>query len=94
MRTGISLTVSSIDHQRLAALVRDHNAQQKHVWRAEIILLSADGIGTVEIMQQTGKSKTVCGAGRSASAPKASRDCCATRRGARSCRSGPSVWWR
>ena len=31
---------------------------QKHVWRAEIILLSADGAGTVEIMRQTGKSKT------------------------------------
>ncbi|MBW7886568.1 MAG: IS630 family transposase, partial [Caldilineaceae bacterium] len=58
MRTGISLTVSSIDRQRLAALIRDRNAPQKHVWRAEIILLSADGVGTVAIMRQTGKSKT------------------------------------
>ena len=40
------------------ALTRDRNAPQKHVWRAEIILLSADGVGTVEIMRQTGKSKT------------------------------------
>src|ERR1039458_2507384 len=30
----------------------------KHVWRAEIVLLSADGIGTNEIMRRTGKSKT------------------------------------
>ena len=36
----------------------DHNARQKHVWRAEIILLSADGVGTVDMMRQTGKSKT------------------------------------
>lgn len=26
------------------------NAPQKHFWCAEIILLSADGVGTVEIM--------------------------------------------
>ncbi|SIT58812.1 hypothetical protein BQ8794_60121 [Mesorhizobium prunaredense] len=58
MRTGIFLTVSSIDRQRLGALIRDRNAPQKHVWRAEIILLSSDGVGTVEIMRQTGKSKT------------------------------------
>jgi transposase len=30
----------------------------RHVWRAEIVLLSADGIGTNEIMRETGKSKT------------------------------------
>jgi transposase len=58
MRTGISFTVSPIDRQRLMALIKDRNAPQKHVWRAEIILLSADGAGTVEIMRQTGKSKT------------------------------------
>jgi transposase len=58
MRTGISFTVSPIDRQRLIALIRDRNAPQKHVWRAEIILLSADGVGTGEIMRQTGKSKT------------------------------------
>lgn len=52
MRTGIFLTVSSIDRQRLGALIRDRNAPQKHVWRAEIILLSSDGVGTVEIMRQ------------------------------------------
>ena len=31
---------------------------QKHAWRAEIVLLTADGLGTVEIMRRTGKSKT------------------------------------
>ena len=28
------------------------------MWRAKIVLLSADGVGTNEIMRQTGKSKT------------------------------------
>ncbi len=39
-------------------VVRDRNASQKHAWRAEIVLLSADGVGTNEIMRRTGKSKT------------------------------------
>jgi len=58
MRTGISITVSPSDHRRLEALIRDRNAAQKHVWRAEIVLLSTAGVGTVEIMRRTGKSKT------------------------------------
>jgi transposase len=58
MRTGISFTVSPTDRQRPMAIVKDRNAPQKHVWRAEIILFSANGVGTVETMRQTGKSKT------------------------------------
>ena len=58
MRTGISITLKPADRRRLAALARDRNAAHKHVWRAEIVLLSADGVGTNEIMRQTGKSKT------------------------------------
>ena len=58
MRTGISLTVSPFDHRRLVALVKDRNSPQKHVWRAEIVLLSADGAGTIEVIRRTGKSKT------------------------------------
>src|SRR5882672_12401979 len=49
MRTGISVTVSPADRARLMALIRNRNAPQKHVWRAEIVLLSADGVGTNEI---------------------------------------------
>jgi transposase len=37
--------------------VRDRNTPQKHVWRCKIVLLSADGVGTNEIMRQTGISK-------------------------------------
>src|SRR5260370_31826008 len=58
MRTGISIIVTPSDRFRLEALVRDRNVPQKQVWRAEIVLLSADGLGTNEFMHQTGKSKT------------------------------------
>ena len=58
MRPGIVIDMIAADRRRLAALVRDRNAAQKHVWRARIVLLSADGVGTNEIMRRTGKSKT------------------------------------
>ena len=53
MRTGISFTVSSTDRLRLERTVRDRNTAQKHMWRAAIILLSADGVGTAKIMRRT-----------------------------------------
>jgi transposase len=58
MRTGISITVTRTDRRRLKALARDRNAPQKHVWRAEIVLFTAEGLGTNEIMRRTGKAKT------------------------------------
>jgi len=58
MRTGISIDVSPSDLRRLEALVGNRNTAQKHVWRARIVLLSADGFGTAEIMRRSGKSKT------------------------------------
>jgi transposase len=58
MRTGIAVTVSPAVRRRLQAVVRNRNSPQKHVWRANIVLLSADGVGTNEIMRQTGTSKT------------------------------------
>ena len=58
MRTGISVIVSPADRDRLQALVKDRNAPQKNAWRAQIVLLTAEGIGTREIMRRTGKSKT------------------------------------
>lgn len=59
MREGIVVEVSAADRLRLEAVVADRNSPQKHVWRSRIVLLTANGIGTVEIMRQTGKSKTV-----------------------------------
>ena len=58
MRTGISITLTPAVRRRLKPLARDRNTPQKHVWRAKIVLLSADGVGTNEIMRRTGKSKT------------------------------------
>ena len=58
MRTGISIFLKPVDRRRLTTVARDRNAPHKHVWRAEIVLLSADGVGTNEIMRRTGKSKT------------------------------------
>src|SRR6201998_2151844 len=57
MRQGITVQVSEDDRVRLAAIVADRNSPQKHVWRARIVLMTADGIGTTTIMRQTGKSK-------------------------------------
>ena len=58
MRTGISLTVTPAIRRHLKAVAANRNSPQKHVWRAQIVLLSAAGVGTNEIMRQTGKSKT------------------------------------
>src|SRR5246127_1422346 len=56
-RTNIQLSVA--DRNELKAVVANRNSPQKHVWRAKIILLTADGHGTAEIMQATSKAKTV-----------------------------------
>ena len=57
MREGISVEVSTADRARLEAVVANRNSPQKHVWRAEIILATADGLGTGEIVRRTSKSK-------------------------------------
>jgi len=59
MRAGIVVTVTRADRRRLEAIVADRGAPQKHVWRANIILATADGYGTAEIMRRSGKSKPV-----------------------------------
>src|SRR3954470_13375969 len=59
MRAGIVVTVTRTDRRRLEAIVADRSAPQKHVWRAHIILATAEGYGTAEIMRRSGKSKPV-----------------------------------
>jgi hypothetical protein len=58
MRTGIGFIVSSNDRLLLAAIISAPSSPQKHVWRARIVLLSADGTGTSAIMSATGKPAT------------------------------------
>jgi hypothetical protein len=56
MRRGITIEVSAADRARLETVIADRNSPQKHVWRAGIILATADSFGIAEIMRRTGKS--------------------------------------
>src|SRR5215207_6399407 len=58
MRPGIVVEVTAADRDRLTAIVADRNSPHKYVWRAAIVLATADGLGTAAIMRRTGKSKT------------------------------------
>ena len=54
MRTGIAVDLSPTGRKRLQAIVHDRNSSQKHVWRARIVLATADGHGTAAIMRMAG----------------------------------------
>jgi hypothetical protein len=58
VRIGIEIDVTSADRARLKSHVAARGSARKHVWRARIILLRDDGLGTVATMAATGKSKT------------------------------------
>ena len=56
-RDDICLYLAPGDRVRLQALVADRNTPRKLVWRAEIVLATADGHGTNEIMRRSATSK-------------------------------------
>jgi transposase len=56
-RDDICIYVSPSARARLEGIAADRNSPSKHVWRTNIVLLTADGIGTNAIMRLTGKSK-------------------------------------
>jgi len=56
-RDDICLYLGPTDRAKLEAIVADRNSQRKCCWRAEIVLATADGLGTSAIMRRTGKSK-------------------------------------
>ena len=56
-RNDICLYVSPADRAELERIVADRNSPRKWVWRAEIVLATADGLGTNAIMRRAGKSK-------------------------------------
>ena len=58
MRKGVEVRLGPGDRERLEAVIGSGNSPQKHVWRARIVLLSADGVGTMKIQRQTGKGKS------------------------------------
>jgi hypothetical protein len=53
---GIKMVPAAVG---MNTITRDRNASQKHAWRAAIILSSADGVGTNEIMRRTGAKTCV-----------------------------------
>src|SRR5215469_1456943 len=57
MRNGVEIRLGPGDRERLLAVIGSGNSPQKHVWPARIVLLSADGVGTMAIQRQTGKGK-------------------------------------
>jgi transposase len=56
-RDDICIYVSPANRVRLEAIITDRNSPSKAVWRARIVLATADGLGTSAIMKRTGKSK-------------------------------------
>jgi hypothetical protein len=58
MRTRIFIELNAADRTRLEAIAADRNSSQKHVGPTRIVLPSADGVGTNEVMRQTDVAKT------------------------------------
>jgi transposase len=56
-RDDICIYVSRENRARFEAMIADRNSPSKVVWRANIVLATADGLGTNAIMKLTGKSK-------------------------------------
>jgi hypothetical protein len=57
MRSDVEVRLGPGDRERLEAVLADRNSAQKPVWRARIILATAEGCGTAEIMRRAGVSK-------------------------------------
>jgi hypothetical protein len=71
MRKRITIDVSGTDRDTRTAIVTDRNSPQRHVWRAQIVLLTADGCGTMELTRRTARARRPCGVGKNGSWPKA-----------------------
>ena len=56
-RDDICIYVGPANRARLEAIIADRNSSSKAVWRARIVLATADGLGTNAIMKRAGKSK-------------------------------------
>ena len=56
-RDDICLYLGPANRAELEALIANRNTARKLVWRAEIVLATADGCGTAEIMRRAKTSK-------------------------------------
>jgi hypothetical protein len=54
--TRYSIALRPAERRRVAC--EGSQRRHSHAWRAEIVLLSAGGVGTNQIMRRTGKCKT------------------------------------
>jgi len=61
METQSRIWLSPDDRAKLEGWVAGRNTPQKLVWRSRIVLLSADGAGTMAIVRALGKSKRTVG---------------------------------
>jgi hypothetical protein len=52
MLTSFSLSIAPADLDWLQAREKDRNAPQKHLWRARIVLITAEDLGTNSIMRE------------------------------------------
>ena len=57
MREGVEFRLRPGDRERLEGVVGNRKSPQHHVWRARIVLMTADGAGTMAIRAATGKGK-------------------------------------
>lgn len=57
MRKGIEVRLARGDRHKLERVVSNRSSPQKHAWRARIVLMTADGHGTMAIRRATGKGK-------------------------------------
>jgi len=49
MYAGMTIHLNPIDRERLRAIGHSRNSSQKHIWRARIVLGTAEGLGTTRI---------------------------------------------
>ncbi len=57
MKTGMTVELGADDRARLEELIRAPSTSRKDVWRARIVLLTANGARVSAITRQTGKSR-------------------------------------
>src|SRR6516164_1862956 len=53
------IEVTAVDRERLTAVVADRNSLQKHVWRARIILATAESCGTAKLVHGAANWRTL-----------------------------------
>ena len=74
------------DSVKMDAIIRDRNQPQKHVARAQVLIATAEGFGTNEIMRRSGLSKPAVWRWQDWLWAKGSEASCATRPASRASR--------